>query len=209
MQVLRGALLLVILTGVLVGPGPIAPQMIRTTAAVASTGTAAPCIAERWAVSTLSDDDAALVDLAPVRTTVAALLALPSPDALPSLSRAAPVELTTYTLTAELVSARAEENGDLSLTVADPEDPIQQLVVRFPDTLGCALTADPTLVARMQQAREALLDLAGSLSTRDLPVAGTAEITGVGMFAAMPTGSGGSLTVPQISLHPVLDFVLH
>jgi hypothetical protein len=58
------------------------------------------CGTERWPVKTLSDEDRARVNLKPVPSTIADLRELPRPASLPWNRRAAPVELTTYTIRA-------------------------------------------------------------------------------------------------------------
>ncbi len=166
---------------------------------------AAACTGDRWPIRTLGDDDASLVNLTPVTTTVTDLLALPAPDVVPRLARAAPVELTTYTITVTLIDAIVDSAGDLALTVAEPADPSQTLVVKFLDTVNCALSTDQTLVDRMQRARDAVVEHVGAPSSnRPTAASGTADITGVGFVGNdAPLRAGAT----RIFLHPVLDFV--
>jgi hypothetical protein len=53
------------------------------------------------------------------------------PADLPPASRVAPTELTTYAVTALLVEAKLEEDGDIHLIVADPADPSLTMVVEL------------------------------------------------------------------------------
>jgi hypothetical protein len=64
------------------------------------------------------------VNVKPVPSTVVALDALPRPALLPDNRRAAPVELTTYTVRAVLleISLGDEADHDLHLVIADPAD---------------------------------------------------------------------------------------
>ena len=163
------------------------------------------CSGERWAVKTLSDDDAPLVNLSPVSASVTDLTAIPPPDSLPRLSRVAPTELTTYTVTADLVSAKLEDDGDIHLVVADPIDAKKTLNVHFPDTANCSLSADQALIDQMQAARDAYVAAFGTPSAaRTTALTGSAQITGVGFFD-VPQG-GGAAAPKGIDLHPALAF---
>jgi hypothetical protein len=89
------------------------------------------CGTERWPVKTLSDEDRNRVNLKPVPSTVAALDALPRPALLPDNRRAAPVELTTYTVRAVLLEIRDEAGHDLHLVIADPADRRKTLIAEI------------------------------------------------------------------------------
>ncbi len=80
------------------------------------------CGTERWAAKTPSDEDRDRVNLKPVPSTVAALDALPRPEQLLGNRRAAPVELTPYLVRAMLLEIRFENDHDVHLVVADPDD---------------------------------------------------------------------------------------
>jgi hypothetical protein len=162
------------------------------------------CGDERWPVKVLADDDVASVNFAPVPETVADLVALPAPDALPYRNRIAPVEFTTYTLTVNLVEAKLEDDSDIHLVVADPQT-ADTMITELPDAADCALTTDPTLSAAMQTARDAFVGTFGMPSAdRFTAVNGTATITGVGFFDFLHGQRG--VAPNGIELHPVLDF---
>ena len=57
-----------------------------------------------------ADEDRLRVNLKPVPSTVAQLIALPRPDLIPGNGRAAPVELTTYQIRAVLLEVREFDN---------------------------------------------------------------------------------------------------
>ena len=81
------------------------------------------CGTERWPVKTLSDQDAASVNFSPVDSSVAELRGLTAPASLPQSSRIAPTELTVYSVTAQLVEFKLEEDHDIHLVIAEPGDP--------------------------------------------------------------------------------------
>src|SRR5919206_445679 len=63
----------------------------------------AQCGVERWPVKTGTDADAALVNLnSPTSTTIANLVSIPAPGALPDSNRIQPTETTVWTLNATL-----------------------------------------------------------------------------------------------------------
>jgi hypothetical protein len=173
----------------------------------ANTAQTPRCTGDRWPIMTLGDDEAGLVNLSPVDTTVAELAGLPTPEFIPRLSRVSPVEQTAYTLTVTLLQARLEENGDINLLVADPGDISHTLSVRFPDTRYCVLGTDPALADRLQAARDVFEEQFGTPATGFRTVTGTARVTGVGFFAAPEPGATSGLA-NGIQLHPVLDFAV-
>ena len=95
------------------------------------------CGTERWAVKTLSDEDAVKVDLKPVPSTVAQLVEMPRPATIMENRRAAPVELTTYQIRAVLLEIRDENDHDMHLVVADPADRRKTMITEIVDP-GCS-----------------------------------------------------------------------
>ncbi len=175
-----------------------------TPASAAPLAVATQCGVERWPVKTLADPDAGRVDPVPVPATVAALRQLPAPATLPDRARVAPVELTTYAVTVDLIAAKLEDDGDIHLVVAEPGTPAATMIAEFPDP-DCALATAPPLRARLAQARAALLAATGNPSAqRFVPLAGRVTLAGVGFFDR-PHGQAGA--APNgIELHPVLAF---
>src|SRR3989442_1552076 len=73
------------------------------------------CGVERWSVKTGTDADAPHVDLAnPKNTTIAELIALPSPHPIPTSARVSPTETTVFVVTATLTDYKFEggSHGD-------------------------------------------------------------------------------------------------
>jgi hypothetical protein len=93
------------------------------------------CGQVRWPVKTLSDADAAKVNLTPVPATVAELIKLPKPQVPPDMNigdhRLPPVELTTYKIRALVVFYRSENDFDEHVVIADPHDPQQTMITEL------------------------------------------------------------------------------
>lgn len=182
------------------------PTRTRTpTPAATPVVTPLTCGVERWPVKTLSDSDAALVNFTPVASTVAELRALAAPSSLPQNSRIAPTELTTYSVTANLVEFKLEEDRDIHLVIADQGDPSQTMIVEFPDATVCAGAVDSAHAAEMRSARAALVAAVGQPSASHFTnLTGTGMITGVGFFDFQHGQTG--VAPNGIELHPVLAF---
>jgi hypothetical protein len=164
----------------------------------------APCGSERWLVKTLSDPDAGKVNLTPVPGTVADLIKLTPPDALPPNSRIGPVELTTYKVRAVVLERHHEQDQDIHLVIAEPGGPndVSEGVIGATNKTMIAEVVDPAChgaltsreVADFEQVRE---------SIEDIRPGAPIEITGVGFFDEEHGANG---TAPNdIELHPVLD----
>jgi len=161
------------------------------------------CGTERWPVKTLSDEDRNRVNLKSVLSTVAALDALPRPALLPDNRRAAPVELTTYTVRAVLLEIRDEADHDLHLVVADPSDRQKTMIAEIVDP-GCSGALVSPELADLRRARETFtqLDTAQPGKGPELGSGDLIEITGVGFFDFEHGQSGAAPNA--IELHPVL-----
>src|ERR1700740_2558417 len=66
------------------------------------------CGTERWAVKTLSDDDASNVETTPVLKPVDWLVSQNPPDERPENNRISPIELTTFAVEASLLGFKRE-----------------------------------------------------------------------------------------------------
>jgi hypothetical protein len=161
------------------------------------------CGEERWPVKTLSDRDAARVNLTPVSGSVAGLRALPTPSRRPANSRVAPVELTTYSLTARVIEFKIEEDRDVHLVIGDPTDPAATMIVEFPDASDCKGAVGSVEADLMRRARGDLLAAFGQPGAAGFrPLQGYAALSGVGFFDLLHGQRG--VAPNGIELHPVL-----
>jgi hypothetical protein len=161
------------------------------------------CGEERWPVKTLSDRDAARVNLTPTAGSVAELRALPTPARRPISSRVAPVELTTYSVTARVVEFKIEEDRDVHLVIADPADLAARMIVEFPDATDCKGALASAEADLMRQARLELIAAFGEPSATGFrPLQGAVTIDGVGFFDILHGQRG--VAPNGIELHPVL-----
>ena len=159
------------------------------------------CGTERWAVKTLTDPQARLVNFHPHRTTVSALRRL-RPSG--SFRRGRGVERRTYRVKARLVEAKFEDDQDIHLVIADLHHSSQTMIVEFPAS-NCVRPAAPTRRRQMIQARKNLIRACGYPSAADFTsLQGTALITGVGFFDFIHGQTG--VAPNGIELHPVLAF---
>ncbi len=180
--------------------------LLRCTPIVPPVPTTTLCGAERWAVKTLSDPDAGAVDFTPVDTTVDALRALSPPAALHDNARAAPTELTTYRVTANVVAFRLQGDRDIQLTIADPGTGAT-MIVEFPDAETCVGAMTSARSSEMRAARASIIAAFGTPPTSsDASIMGTVTLTGVGFFDAEHDQSGAAPN--GIQLHPVLSFAV-
>lgn len=170
----------------------------RTPTQIAS-GAASTCGVERWAVKTLSDPAARLVNFHPRGTTVSALRRLPPTG---FSVRGPGVERTTYRLRARLVEMKLEDDEDYHLVIADLRRPSQTMIVEFPaaDCVRHSIHRQQMIKARGALARACGLPSSSSFTS----LRGTATITGVGFFD-IPHGQSG-VAPNAIELHPVLAF---
>jgi len=165
----------------------------------------ASCGEERWPVKTLSDRDAGRVNLTPQAGSVAELRALPTPSRRPANARVAPTELTTFSIVAQVVEFKIEEDRDVHLIVADPADPTATMIVEFPDAAGCSGAIRSAEAERMRSTRAELVSSLGQPSTTAFrPVGGQVRITGVAFFDFLHGQRG--VAPNGIELHPVLQF---
>jgi hypothetical protein len=163
------------------------------------------CGTERWAVKTLSDEDAGKVNLKRVPSTVAELVAMPRPATVLENRRAAPVELTTYQIRAVLLEVRDENDHDIHLVVADPTDRSKTMIAEIVDP-GCSGATESPEEPDFKRVREDSSLLFGAPvagSPPPIKIGDTVEITGVGFFDFEHGASGAAPNV--IELHPVLD----
>jgi hypothetical protein len=158
---------------------------------------ASGCGIERWAVKTLTDPGANAVNLTPVDSTIAQLVAFPAP--VNPTDRVAPIETTTYRINVQMDSFKMEADSDIHLAVHD--DAGHSMIVEFPSP-----SCDQGSVAATQiaAARDAFLKVAGQPSSSYQPVAGTATIEGIGFMDRIHGQRG--VAPNGIELHPATKF---
>jgi hypothetical protein len=191
----------VVLTAALIGAGAGAIVAPRASSTVDAPGAHVACGTERWAVKTLSDPDAGLVNLTPKSTTIAYLRTLAAPSSLPA--RRLPPEFQAYRVAARLLAFRFERDGDVHLEVADPGTG-GTMIVEFPNS-GCTRGASVSARHRIAQAKLALVTACGTPGdARFTTLHGTATITGV-LFFDFKHGQRG-VAPSAVELHPVTSF---
>ena len=109
------------------------------------------CGIERWPVKVGTDSDIGLVNtVVPLPVTIAYLHGLAAPRPLPQSSRIAPVETTTYSVTATLVEFKLEDDSDYHLVLADEAG--RTIIAEIPSP-ACA--SGSALAAQISAARSA------------------------------------------------------
>jgi hypothetical protein len=170
---------------------------------------------ERWPVKTGTDDDVADVGLDPsgqlvrIQTTVEQLIALARPrEMLPAdidfpafqRNRAHPVETTIWTVEAEIIACKEEDDGDYHIVIQG--DTGETMIVEVPDP-------DPAFVEPSSPWVEAIKSSREEIQSRLNPeramkkVRQRARIIGVGFFDRVH-GQAGVASGSGIELHPAL-----
>jgi len=169
---------------------------------------------ERWPVKTGTDDDVADVaqDVSGqpfrVRSTVEDLVGTVRPRDMPLDSpspsfqtrRARPVETTIFTIEAEVIACKIEDDGDFHIVIQG--DSGEMMIIEIPDP-------DPAFVAPSSPWVEAIRSARAQVEETLQPerrlrrVRAPARITGVGFFDTVH-GQTGVSQRNGIELHPVL-----
>jgi hypothetical protein len=153
----------------------------------------------RWAVKTLGDGYVASEPA--VQTTIEEQCALPAQHVEESIKRLA-TERQLLTLSANLIEAKKEFDGDYHLVLEDPTTHLR-MIAEIPDTTG---NATPMYKERFVIARksiDAINGAPGMLGVKyKMPIA--IEVTGLGFFdeAHMVTPKGMPQNFREI--HPVI-----
>ncbi len=184
-------------------PAPPSTSAAAPIPAAAETGV--KCGSERWPVKTMSDGDAGRVNLVPVPATVAQLRALPEPPSRPEAGRIEPTETTVFSLDADIVELKLEDDRDIHAVIADPADPSATMIVEFPDADTCSGATGSAVATQMRQARAALVAAFGEPESSGFRrVSGRVHLAGVGFFDFIHGQTG--VAPNGIELHPVLSF---
>ena len=155
------------------------------------------CGVERWPVKTGTDTDAGKINLSPVPTTIAHMVALQAPLNPSNTSRVAPTELTNYTINATLTGFKVEGDNDYHLVISDGT---RTMIVELPNS-GCVGSRSP-LRAQISQAR-AKFDSRYTAGPSIQTVSVAVTVTGVGFFDRLHGQTG--VAPNGIELHPVLN----
>jgi len=161
------------------------------------TPTPTACGVERWAVKTLTDADATRVNFSDViPTTITSLNGFPAHCSDLPDNRGFPEEFRVYEATGVVQLTRNEDDHDIHIALADPNDPTQTIVVEVVDP-ACATTSP--YLSTLSQVRATYQSL-GSLTGK------TVNVRGVGFydFAHGQTGRSRSC----VELHPVIGISL-
>jgi hypothetical protein len=157
---------------------------------------AGSCGTFRWAVKTGTDSSASSVNLTPVDTTLAALVALPKPASLPS-TRIAPTELETVRLTnVTLTQYKSESDSDYHLGIVSGS---AQLEAEIPSPACASGSAFAAALAKARTDFDAKFKVTGSYQQANIPV----TITGVAFFDMPAHGANGAPN--GIEMHPLLS----
>lgn len=164
----------------------------------------APCGTERWAVKTLSDADASSVNFSPRPTTVAWLTSQPAPSLLPADSRVAPLELQAFTVRAQLIAIKEENDRDFHILLADLADPSATMIAEIPSQ-NCSGACASRYASQFESARRELESRFGMPTNRFENVPGNVivDVTGVAFFDFFHRQR--DVAPNAIELHPVLS----
>lgn len=149
------------------------------------------CGTDRWPVKTLTDRDRARVDTAAIRSTVKELGSIPIPNIpYPHDRRIAPLELTTYRVTAVIAQISVEDDGDWHLVLRDVDDARYSMIAELP-LPECAVGSEYEETFR--SVRQSL---------RGFRKGAQVEVVGVGFFDFLHNQRGRAGN--GVELHPVL-----
>jgi hypothetical protein len=103
-----------------------------------------------------------------------------------------------------LIEAKREEDRDIHLVIAWPDNPRLTMIVEFPD-VRCQGAKQSKKREAMRKARAAFERACGTPSSSSFrKLSGTAPITGVGFFDVKHGQTG--IAPNGIELHPILRF---
>jgi hypothetical protein len=161
---------------------------------------------ERWKVKTLGD--AFVVTGVPIPTTIAEQNAMPAPFVDESTPRL-PSEHTLYTLTARIVEASLEVDGDYHLVLEDPTNELR-MVAEIPDgtSPGPEQYRKEFLLARRVIDHLIGPQTGAPGSSVIIPVnPPLVEITGIGFFDEPHLFTPQGMSPNCREIHPVLEVI--
>ncbi len=132
------------------------------------------------------------MDFKPRDATIGALVALQRPRSAYAYDRRVrPVELQTFRVPAVVVRIKLEQDSDLHLILADPDDRRLRMIAEVPHP-DCAIGSGHE--EQYRRVRQAL---------RAIPAGAQIELVGVAFFDRAHGQAGAAPN--QIELHPILD----
>ncbi len=163
--------------------------------------TATPnCGVERWSVKTGTDNDAHSVSFVSQSTTIATMRSWTAPSPIPANNRVSPFETTVWTINANLLEYKFEDDSDYHIVLQDASG--NTIIGEIPNP-GCVGSGSP-FGASIINARlkfNAMFTASTSFKFANVPV----QVTGVAMFDFLHGQTG--VAPNGIELHPILDIV--
>lgn len=166
-------------------------------------GTASACGVERWDAKVLGDGTVRLAG--PYDATVAQIDALPRPFSEDYEGPRVSSERVAYRMQVLVLWDKLEQDGDIHVIVADPNNPAHTLVAEIPDAKNCMEHSPATYVKDVMQARYAFVQAFGIPPvTHYAPVFQRATIIGPVLFDFEHGQRGASPN--DAEMHPLLIF---
>ena len=158
------------------------------------------CGVERWSVKTGTDPDSPSVSFVSQSTTIATMRSWTPPSPIPSNNRVSPFETSVWTINANLLEYKFEDDSDYHVVLQDAAG--NTIIGEIPNP-GCVGSGSP-FAASIINARlkfNAMFTATTSFKFANVPV----QVTGVGMFDFLHGQTG--VAPNGIELHPILDIV--
>ena len=158
------------------------------------------CGVERWSVKTGTDPDASAINFVTQPTTIATMRSWTPPSPIPPNNRVAPFETTTWTINANLLEYKFEDDSDYHIVLQDQSG--NTIIGEIPNP-GCVGSGSP-FAASIVNARmkfNAMFTASTNFQFANVPV----QVTGVAMFDFLHGQTG--VAPNGIELHPIIDIV--
>jgi hypothetical protein len=156
------------------------------------------CGVERWSVKTGTDPDASAINFVTQPTTIATMRSWTPPSPIPPNNRVAPFETAVWTVNANLLEYKFEDDSDYHIVLQDEAG--NTIIGEIPSP-GCVGSGSPFAVsiANARMKFNAMFTASTSFQFANVPV----QVTGVGMFDFLHGQTG--VAPNGIELHPILD----
>jgi hypothetical protein len=158
------------------------------------------CGVERWSVKTGTDTNASGISFVSQSTSIATMRSWTPPSPIPPNSRSAPFETTVWTVSANLLEYKFEDDSDYHIVLQDAAG--NTIIGEIPHP-GCVGSGSPfaTSIINARLKFNAMFTASSSFKFANVPV----QVTGVGMFDFLHGQTG--VAPNGIELHPILDIV--